>query len=107
MGLDRPQNALKYQDGSQSKGNTYLINFESRVIVGSMDAVCQLAIAGLGLATPPAFLVAEDIHQGSLVKPLPEWQAESLPVYIVWPPNASKESLTFRFMAFLEMRKKS
>ena len=70
-----------------------------------MDAVCQLAIAGLGLATPPAFLVAEDIHQGYLVEPLPEWQAESIPVYVVWPPNASKESLTFRFMAFLEMRK--
>ena len=72
-----------------------------------MDAVCQLAIAGLGLATPPAFLVAEDIHQGYLVEPLPGWQAESIPVYIVWPPNVSKESLTFRFIAFLEMRKKS
>lgn len=89
------------------KRKTFLIDFEPRVIVDSMDAVCQLAIAGLGLATPPAFLVAEDIRQGYLVEPLPGWQAESIPVYFVWPPNASKESLTFRFMAFLEMRKKS
>ena len=87
------------------KGKTCLIDFEPRVIVDSMDAVCQLAIAGLGLATPPAFLVAEDIHQGYLVEPLPDWQAESIPIYFVWPPNASKESLTFRFMAFLERRK--
>lgn len=89
------------------KGKTCLINFEPRVIVDSMDAACQLAIAGLGLATPPAFLVVEDIQRGYLVEPLPKWQVESLPVYIVWPPNASKESLTFRFIAFLEMRKKS
>jgi DNA-binding transcriptional LysR family regulator len=89
------------------KGKTYLINFESRVIADSVDAVCQLAIAGLGLATPPAFLVAKDIRQGHLVEPLPDWQAESIPVYFVWPPNAPKESLTFRFIAFLEKRKKS
>lgn len=89
------------------KGNTFLIDFEPRIIVDSMEAVCQFAIAGLGLATPPAFCVAEDIAQGYLVEPLPKWQAESLPVYVVWPPNVSKESLTFRLIAFLEMRKKS
>ena len=88
-------------------GQSCSINFEPRIIVDSMDAVCQLAIAGLGLATPPAFLVVEDINQGYLVEPLPEWQVESIPVYMVWPPNAAKESLTYRFMAFLETRKKS
>lgn len=89
------------------KGKTCLIDFEPRIVVDSMDAVCQLAIAGLGLATPPEFLVEKDIQQGYLIEPLPEWQAESIPVYVVWPPNASTESLTFRFMTFLEMRKKS
>jgi DNA-binding transcriptional LysR family regulator len=89
------------------KGKTYSIEFEPRVVVDSMDAVCQLAIAGLGLATPPAFLVTNDLAQGALIEPLPEWQAESLPVYAVWPPNVSKESLTFRLIAFLETRKKS
>ncbi len=113
----RPQDLLKWDwiglkmrpntKTLKQKGKTCLINFEPRIIVDSMDAVCQLAIAGLGLATPPEFLVADAIHQGYLVEPLPDWQAESIPVYVVWPPNASKESLTFRFMAFLEMRRKS
>ncbi|CAM3148210.1 LysR family transcriptional regulator [Legionella steigerwaltii] len=89
------------------KGKTYFIDFEPRIIVDSMDAVCQFAIDGLGLATPPAFLVAEDIQQGYLVELLPEWQAEPLPIYAVWPPNASKESLTYRLITFLEMRKKA
>lgn len=104
IGLKMRPNTKKLID---QKGKTHLINFEPRIIVDSMDAVCQLAIAGLGLATPPDFLVAEDINRGYLVELLPQWQAESLPVYFVWPPNASKESLTFRLMAFLEMRKKS
>lgn len=84
---------------------TCLINFEPKIIVDSIDATHQLAIAGLGLATPPTFLVAQDIHHGYLIELIPEWQVESLPVYAVWPPNVSKESLTFRFMAFLETRK--
>lgn len=85
----------------------FSIDFAPRIIVDSIDAVCQLAIAGLGLVTPPSFLIEEDIRQGSLVEPLPDWQAEPLPVYAVWPPNASKESLTFKLIAFLETRKQS
>lgn len=104
IGLNVRPNSKKLMN---QKGKTCLIDFEPRIIADSMDAVCQLALAGLGLATPPAFLVAKDIQQGYLVEPLPGWQAESIPVYMVWPPNASKESLTYRFIAFLEMRKKS
>lgn len=89
------------------KGKKYIVNFDPTIIADSMDAVCQFAIAGLGLATPPAFLVSDDLQKGSLLEPLPEWQAEPLSVYMVWPPNVSKESLTFRLIAFLEARKKS
>lgn len=85
-------------------GKTFQINFQPRIIVDSVDAVCHLAIAGLGLATPPSFLVEEELRQGLLVEPLPAWGVESLGVYAVWPPNASKESLTFRLINFLEMR---
>ncbi|MFZ4077330.1 MAG: LysR substrate-binding domain-containing protein, partial [Legionellaceae bacterium] len=87
-------------------GETSFIQFEPRIIADSVDAVAYLAIAGLGLATPPSFLVAEAIHQGLLVEPLPAWHVESMPVYAVWPPNASKDSLTFKLLAFLEDRKK-
>lgn len=103
IGLKMRQNTKRLIN---QKGKTCLIDFEPRIIVDSMDAVCQLAIAGLGIATPPAFLVAEDINQGNLVEPLSEWQVESIPVYAVWPPNVSKESLTFRLITFLRDKKK-
>lgn len=88
-------------------GKIFAIDFEPRITADSVDAVCQLAIAGLGLATPPSFLADEGINQGYLVEPLPAWHVESIPVYAVWPPNASKESLTFKLIAFLEARKKT
>jgi DNA-binding transcriptional LysR family regulator len=88
-------------------GKTVEINFQPRIIVDSVEAVCQLAIAGLGLATPPAFLVEEELRQGLLIEPLPAWGVEALGVYAVWPPNASKESLTFRLINFLETREKA
>ncbi|MGO8241984.1 LysR substrate-binding domain-containing protein, partial [Rhizobium ruizarguesonis] len=47
-------------------GKAVEIAFEPKIIVDSVDAVSQLAIAGLGLATPPAFLVEEELHKGLL-----------------------------------------
>lgn len=88
-------------------GKTQSIDFKPRIIADSVDAMGQLALAGLGVATPPAFLVAEDLQQGRLVEPLPDWHPESVPVYAVWPPNVSPESLAYKLIAFLDFRKKS
>lgn len=87
-------------------GKRFQIDFQPKIIADNVDAVCQLAIAGLGLATPPSFLVAEEIRQERLIEPLPSWGIESLGVYAVWPPNASKGSLTYRLIEFLEMKQK-
>ncbi|MEO9384059.1 LysR family transcriptional regulator [Chromobacterium phragmitis] len=75
--------------------------FQPRLTVNSIDAACRLAIAGCGLATPPAFLVQEDIAAGRLATVLPEWQVEALGVYAVWPANAARESLTLRLVEHL------
>lgn len=83
-------------------GKNFEIEFKPRVVADSVEAVSQLAIAGLGLATPPAFLVASELEQKVLIEPLPNWAISSLSVFAVWPPNASKSSLTFRLMHFLE-----
>jgi DNA-binding transcriptional LysR family regulator len=89
------------------KGEAHRIDFAPRIIVDSLDAVCQLALAGLGLATPPAFMVEEDLRAGRLIEPLPSWQLEPLGVYAVWPPNSPKDGLTYRIVRFLEARRKA
>lgn len=83
-------------------GKSAQLEFNPRIVADSVEAVSQLAIAGLGLATPPAFLVAPALDQKTLIEPLPNWAISSLAVFAVWPPNASKNSLTFRLIHFLE-----
>lgn len=85
-------------------GDIRRISFSPRVVVDSIEAVCQLAIAGVGLATPPASLVAEDLRTGRLVQPLPGWVPDALGVYALWPANAPREGLTFRLLRFLNER---
>ncbi len=85
-------------------GDVRRIDFAPRIVVNSIDAACQLAIAGLGLATPPSFLVEDDLRTGRLVEPLPTWTVSSLGAYAVWPHNAARESLTSRLVQFLDGR---
>lgn len=87
-------------------GATQRVRFTPRVTVDSIDAACRLAIAGLGLATPPAFLAEEEIRAGRLVELLAAWEVEPLGVYAVWPQNAGRQSLTMRLLRFLEAREK-
>ncbi|OHX16268.1 LysR substrate-binding domain-containing protein [Chromobacterium sphagni] len=75
--------------------------FRPLLTVNSIDAACQLAIAGAGLATPPAFLVENELAAGLLVEPLPGWRAAALGVYAVWPANAARASLTLRLVQHL------
>lgn len=87
-------------------GKNVQIHFQPRIIVDSVETVSTLAIAGLGLATPPSFLVENEIKKGLLVELVPLWGVESLGVYAVWPPNSSKKSLAFRLIDFLEKSEK-
>lgn len=81
------------------------IDYQPKLIVDQIDAMSQLALLGMGLATPPSFLVEHALREGTLIDPLPRWRAESLGVYALWPANASKQSLPARFLAFLESKK--
>ncbi len=45
----------------------------------------EATLMGLGIAVLPEWLIAGDIIKKRLVRVLPEWQAEDLPAYIVYP----------------------
>jgi DNA-binding transcriptional LysR family regulator len=78
------------------------IEYEPRITVDSVEASCELAIAGLGLVTPAEFLIRAAIERGELVEVLPEWRVEPLGAFAVWPPNARRESLTYQFIEYLQ-----
>ena len=82
-------------------GKREKISFESRIIVDNADAQCQFVKAGLGLGTPPLFLIENDLKTGRLVEVLPTWRVDPLSVYGVWPINTPRASLTNLFIEFL------
>jgi LysR family transcriptional regulator for bpeEF and oprC len=43
--------------------------------------------AGLGIGCAPSFLVQQAIGDGVLELVLPDWQAPSVPIHVVYPPN--------------------
>jgi DNA-binding transcriptional LysR family regulator len=84
-----------------SEGEKCAINFESNISVNSVEAMTQLCINGLGIATPPDYLIEREIRNNLLIELLPNWQVEPIPLYAVWPNNVSQNSNVKRLLAFL------
>ncbi|OZG74529.1 transcriptional regulator [Hahella sp. CCB-MM4] len=89
------------KDLQHPKRGVLSIEIKPRISADSMEAVYQLCLAGLGLCTPPMFMVEKDIQEGQLAMVSPPWHPPSLGVYAVWPPNASYNQLAMRLVAFM------
>ncbi|APZ42156.1 LysR family transcriptional regulator [Acidihalobacter ferrooxydans] len=61
------------------------VAFQPRFATDSLYALRTAALHGLGVSVGSAWLLDADIAAGRLVRLLPEWQAEALPVYLVYP----------------------
>lgn len=57
-----------------------------RIFTNNGEAMRDMAVAGLGIALLPMFIVQEDLAEGRLVLVLPELKPAPLPVSVVWPP---------------------
>lgn len=91
---------------TRSAGRLCKIDFVPRLTVDDAIALYRLARSGLGLAMAPEFLAADDLAKGVVVEVLPNWRLDAIGVYAVWPPNAPRQSLTARFVAFLDQRER-
>jgi DNA-binding transcriptional LysR family regulator len=85
-------------------GESCTIRYTPRVTVDSVEASHQLAIAGVGLAAPPAFRARAELAAGALVEVLPGWSQAPLTVHAVWPGNMAPTSLAFRLINQLHRR---
>ncbi|MFT4927001.1 MAG: DNA-binding transcriptional LysR family regulator [Phenylobacterium sp.] len=75
---------------------------DGNITVNSAEAAAQLCIYGLGLATPPDFLVEGGIQSGTLIHVLPQWLVTPVPLYALWPGNVTDNSNVRRLLDFLE-----
>jgi len=71
----------------------------------STHSVKALCIAGLGVAALPFHQVERDLKAGRLIQILPDWQdCKTLPIYLVWVPNADLSIATREFINFMSKK---
>lgn len=66
-------------------GKVQRIPISPRMSTDSLYALRSAALQGLGVAIGSAWLLASDLASGQLLHLLPQWQAEPLPVNLVYP----------------------
>src|SRR6266851_327588 len=71
----------------------------ARLMVTDMDVLHAVAAAGLGIALLPASVCAEDLRARRLERVLPDWNAPSTPVHVVYP---STRHLSPKVKTFVE-----
>lgn len=67
-------------------GRTVSPQVGGRLALNNGEAMRDLAIAGLGLAVLPGFIVSAALKSGILIEVLPGVETRTLPVTAVWPP---------------------
>lgn len=79
---------------------THAIGITARYAVSSVELVHRAALAGHGIAILPAFLCANDLSAGKLVRVLDGWSPGETAVHLVYP---SRRHLSARVRAFVDL----
>lgn len=66
-------------------GETQRLALRPRVGTDSLYALRSAAVMGLGVCVASAWLLTDDIAQGRLLHLVPQWQAPSLPMQLIYP----------------------
>jgi DNA-binding transcriptional LysR family regulator len=80
-------------------GQTFTHTVRPRIVVNDFRFIEAATAADLGIALLPAFRLAEALREGRLVRVLPEWSIDVMPLYAVYP---STRHLTPKVRAFIE-----
>lgn len=68
------------------------------------EAVCRMAVEGLGIARLPSWVAFEHLEAGRLVPVLNDYRPEDLGVHVLYPSRRHRSAKLERFLALLEER---
>lgn len=71
--------------GEGQGGEPVAVPIRSRIVANNGETIRDMAVAGLGLASLPAFLAAEPLRQGALVLAMPAAVQEPYTISAVYP----------------------
>ena len=88
-----------YPNEFHKDGQKLEISGRYRLSVNESNAMTAALLAGLGIGQTGGFVAMPLIERGELVQVLEEWACETIPVYVVYPPN---RHLSAKVRAFVE-----
>jgi DNA-binding transcriptional LysR family regulator len=91
--MRKPDNVLVFKDNKEVQVNPILWLNDSR-------AICDCAIAGMGIAKLHDYIVAEAIHSGDLVEVLSGFQDTAQPVYLYYQQSRYLQPKIRKFIDF-------
>lgn len=83
-----------------ARGQTARLAIRPRLSTDHLHALCNAALAGLGVCVASAWAVADALAEGRLVQLAPDWTAPVLPISLVHPPTRLQPA---RLRAFIAM----
>jgi DNA-binding transcriptional LysR family regulator len=85
----------------------YVVPVRSRLVVSNLEAACDAARSGIGIAVAMSYQVAEAIKSGELTPLLQDFQPPSQPINFVYSPNRFMPAKLRAFLDFALPRLKA
>jgi DNA-binding transcriptional LysR family regulator len=85
-------------------GTTIQVPAHARIAVNNGDFIASAAVASMGIARLPTFIVEDHLRSGRLRRVLPDWTLPSLGVYAVYPQTRALPAKTRRLIDYLVER---
>jgi DNA-binding transcriptional LysR family regulator len=79
-------------------GDRVQVPIRPRMSTDSLYALRSAARLGMGVGVISGWMAAEDVAQGRLIRLVPDWEAEPLPIYLVYPHARFYSSRLRRFI---------
>lgn len=99
MGVLQPHFQSRDRIVLQRGRERHVVRFEPVLLLDSMTALREAAIAGAGLTAQPEWLVGRALETGTLVRVLPGWQMPTVNAYVV---STAGRHVPLRVRAFVD-----
>ena len=87
-----------------SDEQSHSVDVNIKMAASSGDFLCDMAVAGLGIALQPMFIAGSGIRNAELVPILTNFEWPTLPAYAVYPPTRRLSSRVRAFIDFIARR---
>ena len=91
-------NLPPYRMFKNQNGKKYKVEIRSVFNVDNVEAMTRFSTLGLGVSTPPLFLVKDLIKQKKLVHIFPSWSVDPIGIFAIWHSNSIRNNIVELFL---------